>query len=185
MFYHFKKHCREKSKKALNQECKVYGFSSIIASDTDIVSALLQRSLRMIERCYNYLNVIFVHKLWLMHKFIITTIYSQARSSHNLKRWVMSTLQDSINEFINGKLNPLVVGDFRLISAPCTRMRNEPWIHTRGSLNFRRLPWVVFTPSVTMLLRGENDSNYYIVWNLGYAQCSCEICTSSVSLNLM
>ena len=51
-----------------------------------------------------------------MHKFI-ATFYSQARSSDNLKRLVKRTLQDSINEFINGKLNPLVVGDFRSISA--------------------------------------------------------------------
>ena len=57
MFYQFKKNCREKSKKALNQECKVYGFSCTFASDTDIVFVLFQRSLRMIERCYNYLNV--------------------------------------------------------------------------------------------------------------------------------
>ena len=42
---------REKSKKALNQEYKVYGFSSIFASDTGIVSALLHRCLRMIDDC--------------------------------------------------------------------------------------------------------------------------------------
>ena len=90
------------------------GFQVYIASDTDIVFALLQRSLRMIERCYNYL--FFVYKLWLIsHKFI-ATFYSQARSSVNFKRWVKRTLQDSINEFINGKLNPLVVVDFRFLS---------------------------------------------------------------------
>ena len=50
-----------------------------------------------------------------MHKFIVR-FYNQARSSDNLKRWVKRTVQDSISEFINGKLNPLVV-DFRLISA--------------------------------------------------------------------
>ena len=40
--------------------------------------------------------------------------------------------QDSINEFIIRKWNPLVVADFRFISAfQC--MRNEKWIRTRGS----------------------------------------------------
>ena len=51
-----------------------------------------------------------------MHKFI-ATFYSQARLSVNLKRWVKRTPQDSINEFINGKLNPLVVVHLRSVSA--------------------------------------------------------------------
>ena len=49
---------------------------------------------------------------------------------------VKRTPQEPINEFIIQKLNPLLVVDFRLISAflyvmhsPC----NEPCIHTRGS----------------------------------------------------
>ena len=51
-----------------------------------------------------------------MHKFI-ATFYSQAKSSVIFKRCVKRILQDFINKFINGKLNPLVVVDFRFISA--------------------------------------------------------------------